>query len=281
MRHGRICSSHTNDPDSPCIFYGDEAERLTNQFKIECYSFVGGTSGVIDDLTKALNSAKSSLLPGTDPGNWTIHSTKLANARERMRSSMFQSLSKTRVHEFFCECAQILKSAEKLSWNLAMFGTRKRLEDRATESRARKEARIEMHIALLSFAIYKTTAQKLRPQFFLDATKGVQNYPHIEGWSRDTFLGSRHYLSHEILAHGNDIEPPKFLKPGSHPMLELADVHAFHFAGNLLKKVRGEANEIPLSNFGKFLYIAMINHGRVEFISSDDVSDKYIPRDPK
>jgi hypothetical protein len=283
------CGTAVNVPLMPTtlthniFFYGDESERQTTQFSIECYSLVGGASGVINHLTKALISAKSSLLPGTDPGNWRIHCTELANERKRTRSSMFQSLNETRVHEFFCECAQILKSVEKFSWNVAIFGIRKRLKDKAAESRAKKDVRIQMHIALLSFVIYNATAQKLRPQFVLDATKDVQKYPHIEGWSRDSFLGSRRYLSHEILAHGNDIEPPTFLKPGSHPILELADVHTFHFARNLLKRVTGEANEIPLSNFGKFIYyIAMINSCRVEFISScDDVPDKYLPRDSK
>jgi hypothetical protein len=282
-----VCGTTVDVPLTPTTlthrvsFYGDEAERQTKQFSIECYSLIGGTSGPIGDLTKALNSAKSGLLPGTDPGSWTIHCRKLASASERLRSPKFRSLGRKRVTEFFCECAQILKSVEKVSWNLGVVGIRKRLLDKAAEGRSRKGARVHMHNALLSFAIYKTTAQELRPQFFLDATKDVKSYPHIEGWSRDSFLGSRHYLAHELLAHGNEIAPPEFLKPGSHPMLELADVHAYHFAGSLLRRVTGGAVEIPLSSFGKFLYITMIDHGRVEYISSDDVPDKYLPRDSK
>ncbi|MCA6109785.1 hypothetical protein [Bradyrhizobium cenepequi] len=269
------------DPKPPrgiLWLYGDEANRETQGYAVECYTLVGGTNGVIRDLVNGLKEAKCKLLPDLDPATWTVHCTKLANRRWRTESERFSDLTEGDVHTFFCNCAQIFKNAQRYSSNTAVFGFRKRMTDQDAERHARKDAKRIAHLALLSSAIFHGTGNGLIPRFFLEAVKEVRHFPHIEGWSRDSFLGSRHYLAHELLCHGNHVPAPEFLAPRSHPLLELADIHAYHLARSLMLQSSGRSPEVPMSMFGEFCYLAMINANRFDLVVEDDVPPKYIPR---
>lgn len=134
-----------------------------------------------------------------------------------------------------------------------------------------------MHMAILSASIFRTTKQSLRPNFLLDAQKAIVKLSHIEGWSRNTFLGSRHYLAIELLAHGNEIQPPQFAQHGSKPGLELADILSYFLARNLLHMKQGRNTEIPMSAFGEACYMVMKTADDVDYFVGDSIPEKYIP----
>jgi hypothetical protein len=115
----------------------------------------------------------------------------------------------------------------------------------------------------------------------LDASKEIKNDPHIESWSYDTHNESKHFLANAFLTHGNDIMAPTIVKPGSHPCLELADVHAYFLARSLEKRLSKQDVEIPLSDFGTFSYIIMQDDNSMECERGDEIPDKYLPFKPK
>jgi hypothetical protein len=228
-------------------------------------------------MSTKLAEEKRRLLPDLDPTEWTVHCTQLLNSRARQQSSRFKHLSREDVQNFIERCAAIIKTNE-YAFVAAVFGFRKKHSDPKKEGLSERQAKEIMHTALLSYAIFHLTAQGLIPQIYLDATKPVRNLPHIEGWSRDTYLGSRHYLAHKYLSHGNNIAPPEFLQPGSHSMSELVDIHAFHLARSLLKRHNKERPEVPMSRFGPSTYIAMIRGDHIEVQKTDEVLARFIPQ---
>ncbi|MGQ0686243.1 hypothetical protein [Bradyrhizobium sp.] len=263
-------------PKYPFFLYGDEANRISGQYAIDCYSLLGGTSGPIKDMSAELMEEKKRLLPDLDPSKWIVHCTKLLNGRERQKSPIFENLSREDVQTFIERCAAIIKT-NKYAFVAAVFGFRKKHSDPKQDGISEKQARETMHTALLSQSIFQLTAQGLIPRIYLDATKPVRNLPHIEGWSRDTFLGSRHYLAYEYLSHGNNIAAPEFLKPGSHSLSELVDIHAFHLARSLLKRHNKEQPEVPMNKFGPCTYIAMVRGDYIDVQQADEVPARFIP----
>ncbi|MER8575159.1 hypothetical protein NKH19_24255 [Mesorhizobium sp. M1338] len=260
------------------FFYGDDAERQVGPYDQHAYSFIGATSGPLQDIDRELAALKVKYVPDRDPKEWRIHTTEMMDPKKRILKSPYKNFEYSEVIDFFSSCADILRAREPYLWNAHIFGFLKTPSDRRIRGKALKEAKIISHIAILSNLIYMATSQSLLPIFTMDASKPVKNYPHIEGWSYDSFLGSKNFLAHAFLAHGQDIPAPSFLPPGSHPCLELADVHAFFAARDAFCRALGKAPELPLEKFGKFTYLAMIDGNRVEPAGQTGIADRYIPK---
>ena len=259
-------------------FYGDEAERIEKDWIVETYSLVAGTTGTISAITEKLYEAKKALIPDTDPTSWSVHTKNMFPPHERARHPMFSHIASDRIQMFFEECAAALRTYDKENWNTAIFGFRRPATSKKQRRRDKKDALSVMHLAILSASIYRATKQGLRPKFVLDAQKSVTTLPHVEGWSRDTFLGSRHYLASEFLTHGNEIQPPEFARPGSLPGLEMADILSYFLARNLLHMKQGRSTEIPISAFGSMYFMVMIDAGNVDYFVDNTIPTKYIPK---
>ncbi|MFN4024587.1 MAG: hypothetical protein ACK4MQ_07135 [Hyphomonas sp.] len=258
-------------------FFGDEAERDTPNWIIECYCLIGGTSGTVGQIERSFQAAKANLLPSIDPERWRVHLKDIFPGNARIKHPRFSQLSQAQVMKFVEEVASVIKEADQFTWNTVVFGFREK-PSKSEAKKSRKDAMSVMHLALLSSAIFRTTAQGLKPKFTLDAQKTIRQLPHIEGWSRETFLGSRHYLASELLTHGNEIDPPEFAYPGSLIGLEIADFFAYFVARNLLHKHQSKETELPLTKLGRCYYMAMIDANKVDYFVGEDIVPKYIPQ---
>lgn len=261
----------------PVFFYGDDADRSIGKWHMHSYSLIGGTSGPIRDMSNELVALKSKYVPTYEPSGWRIHATKMLNGRERISNQVYKNFSKESVIDFFKDCAKILKRFAEYTWNMhitaiIISGTHKKERNKLAN-----HVKIVAHQALISYCIYLTTHQEVRPIFTFDASKPVKKYPHIESWSYDSHLASRNYLAYAFISHSNDITAPTFVSPGSHPCLELADVHAFFAANSMFRRARGETPEINLADFGKFRYITVNSESRFEHTISDDIPSSYYP----
>lgn len=261
----------------PIFFYGDDADRPLGEFTLHSYSLIGATSGPIRDMVQRLADLKKQYVPTREPDSWRVHATEMRNGRKRITHPVYKSFTKESLERFFLECAQILKERESMTWNqhvTAIFRTPSHKKDR---SRVGNEAKALAHNALLSYAIHSATAKNLRPVFSFDATKPVRRYPHIEAWSYDTYSGSRRYLAHAYLTHSNDVQAPSLVNPGSHPCLELADVHAYFAARSTFQRFSGEQPELSLTEFGRFCYLAIVGGERFEFEVGNDIPTRFHP----
>ncbi|MBM7050352.1 MULTISPECIES: hypothetical protein [Rhizobium] len=264
-------------PAGSVEFFGDEADRELGNYFFQGYSLVGGTSGQIVDLAKGLAEVKANWVSGVKPESWTIHTKDLIDGRQRRQHPIYKQISEDRVFPFLQACANVLRDHDEFAWNHYVFSICKHSSDKRERQRELKAVKIANHQALLSMAIYRATAQGLRPRFNFEAIREIKAFPHIEGWSQDSYLGSRHYLAHALLSHGTFVPAPIFVNPRSHPCLELADIHAFFAARTVFKRFRGSVPEIGLPQFGRFVYHALVSPDRAIRAGDDDIDSSLIP----
>ncbi|WP_286873584.1 hypothetical protein [Spongiibacter sp.] len=263
--------------EHPLFFYGDDADRLLGGYSLHSYSLIGGTSGPIKEMCEELAKLKREYVPSLAPDKWRIHVTEMLNSRKRITHAIYKHFNRDSLNQFFLDCADILRSQDKMTWNQHVTAVVKTPKSKKERKKHLNEARHIAHNALLSYAIHKATKQNLRPLFTFDACKPIKRYPHIEGWSFSTYSNSRRYLAHAYLTHSNDIAPPSFAEPGSHPCLELADIHAYFAARSMYERYQGKEPQLPLDRFGVFRYIN-VNHGeRFEFYTGADIPRGYHP----
>ncbi|WP_417317132.1 hypothetical protein [Emcibacter sp.] len=258
-------------------FYGDEAERQVRNYDLLVYSLIGGTSGQIQQIEEDVRALKCEVLPDIDPESWRIHTTEMMDSKKRIQHGVYKHISSKKIIPFFEGCTNIFRKNEEFSWNICSIGFLKSPSNKRKRRTYLKDGRITVHQALLSYAIHRSTKKELRPMFTLDASRPIINDPHLEGWSYDTYNGSRCFLANAFLSHSNDINAPNFVAPGSHPCLELADVHAYFAARNLAKRTTKQRAEISLKEFGKFSYLIMLDNNSMDYLTGDDIPNKYIP----
>ena len=261
----------------PIYFFGDDADRQLGQFSLHSYSLIGATSGPTEEMGLKLKELKQRYVTTFDPESWRVHTTEMLNGRKRVVHPVYKNFTKESLDSFFLECAHILKERENMTWNQHVTAIYRAPPQKKERFKVGSQVKSCAHNALVSYAIHKATAQHLRPLFTFDATKPVKSYPHIEAWSYDTYSGSRRYLAHAYLTHSNDIHAPSLVVPGSHPCLELADVHAYFAARSIFQRYSGKLPELSLTEFGRFCYIAVAGGERIEFRVGDDIPPQFHP----
>jgi len=259
------------------FLFGDEAERTFKGYDLHSYSLVGGTSGPRDHMRQTLRKLKAEWVPWREPDSWRIHATEMMSGQKRLRHPVYKHMKKDSVLELFRQCAAILKSIDEYKWASHITALYRVPSTRKERKQHWKHAKALAHNALLSDMIHRATSQRLRPVFTLDATKPIKHYPHIERWSYESFRNSQYYLAHAFLTHANEIQPPKFVEPGSDPCLELADVHAYFAARTIEKRAKGHEAEIALPEFGKIRYMAIVNENRFEYHVGEDIPSTFYP----
>jgi hypothetical protein len=237
--------------------FGDEAYRDVGRNFIAVYTLLGISTGYEKDIGLALEDEKKSTAPMLDPNSWRIHVTEMNNGRKRIQHPQYKHLSRDDVEFLLVRCANIIEKMDDYAWKSCIvcvyqLGNHPKRDRRAIRSAIERG----MLLGLLGDAIYQTTAQELLPQFFFDAQSIKALTAGTEGWAEEAYLGSRHYLGHLFVSHSNDIPPPRFVRPGSHPLLELADVHAYSVARFIERKIRRLPLENDLERFGKFKYLS-------------------------
>jgi hypothetical protein len=246
------------------FFFGDEADRSIDPWSFHFYTLIGGTSGVINEISHAVLDIKARYVPDLNPDEWRIHATEMLNARKRITHRAYRQFDRSKLLSFFEECAGILKKRENMTWNSHIFAGVEQPDTRKGRKLVTQELRRTCHLMLLSSQIYRACAQSLRPMFTLERTKPTLKSNHREAWSWEPFLGSKNYLAYAFLTRSNEISPPKFAEPGSHACLELADLHAY-FAGQALHRhYMGAEPDIELKRFGRFQY--MFGRGAEKFL---------------
>lgn len=258
-------------------FFGDDAGRDVGSHNYQSYSLLGGSLKAIDDMRTAVQNIKSTYVPGRDPSSWRIHTKDIVNGYSRVAHPVYREIAADRVIPFFSDCADIIAKGAEYGWHSHISGFYKVPKLKKERRRVERVVKETMHLALLSFCIYRATENECYTIFTFDATKPVKKYPHIEGWSQNSYLGSQLYLAHAFLTHSNNIPHPKFVEPGSDPLLELADVHAFFSANDIWKRVKGERSEIHPERFGKVKYLVVTDGNHMEQVETCGLPDRFIP----
>lgn len=256
-------------------FYGDEAYRDVGASKLAVYSILGGSSGPVTDASNALQDAKRRILPDRDPSEWTVHATKMASGQQRLKSNWYRNMRRDQVERFFDDCQQVIYALGEWGWNIsAVSGYLLARHSKGDQKRVWRSIETGLYLGLLGYAIHLTTGSGLRPIFTFDAQTVAGAEARKEGWAERAFLGSQRYLGHLFISHSNLVPPPISVSPGSHPILELADVHAFFLARAMERRLRGMEPDRPITAFGKFTYLGF-RGDRLEVTKGDDVPESF------
>lgn len=262
----------TTELTNRCFLYADKAYRQLEGNFVAVYSFLGGTSGYVDDAEAALSRLKESVFPNLDPARWVVHATKMMSGQQRLQHAHYQTMTIAKVSEFFDGCAAIIKNLGEGEANTCIVAAYPLGRHRPQE-RARVQNSIErgMVLGLMGHVIYNTTGSKLLPVMTFDAQtqKAIDN--RYAGRARDAYFGSRNYLGHLFVTHSNDVPAPTTARPGSHALLELADVHAYFVARSVERQMRKLEVERPLEGFGLFSYLGMKSDQRIEFVRAHEI----------
>lgn len=228
--------------------YGDEAIRQDLPQPFFCLSLVGGSQRYVDNSCTALRNLKQQLEPTRNTDHWRFHMTDLHSGHKRKRHPIFALWDREKVAYAIRSLFQLVESANKELFVFVLIylgNTKGRILQIKTKA----------YMALLLDMIYTFTRTGVSPSFVLDAEKNVHGETTvIQNWARRAFLGSERQLRYVYFCHGVPVPEPQFVRPGSHPCLELADFVSFVAARELFCYQKQRGSEYPTEQLGRVVY---------------------------
>jgi len=255
-------------------FFGDESGRQIGDLEYIGYSLIGMRDAGVEKFRKNLIELKLKHVPDNDPEVWKIHTKDILNGRTRIVHGIYKQISD--VAAFINDCADLLASMDDECIKVHAMGVIRPERNKKEKRKSLNFALKTVHSAAISYAIYSSTDIGLKPTFVLDSIAPFKGDDHFEEWSQGTYLNSKRYLVHEYLSHCNDIDCPKFVPPGSHACLEIADFHAYMTARSIFKRAKNEQPELPLSRLGRCNYMILDGPNGADHYQGHDVPDKWI-----
>ena len=231
--------------------YGDEAAR--EQAGIYTYSLLGAAMPLMPQIEHAIFNLKRSVAPSVVPESWRLHMTEAWSSEKRRRHPIFKEWSIGRVVGLIDSLFELLAS---LSDDLFIFNV-SLTNLPATQTELRDLA----YISLVAELIDGFTATGFQPHLRFDADRPVTGEYAIQSWATDSFGGLQRTLLYPFLAKGIPIPEPRFVRPGSHPCLELADFVSFVVARYLWQLHQGKEIEFQPARLGKVFYMVRRRNG--------------------
>jgi hypothetical protein len=245
---------------SICPLYGDEAMREHEDGKccVFTYSLVGGSQPVVKAAEDAVLGMKAELEPDRDPRSWSFHMKVLRSGQQRKKHPVFGSWAPEKASATATQLARLIATIENLHVYSISVVTRR-------GGTFAEKAKHDAFLALVMTTIWDLTKQGGRPDLFFDAEKPSDGGQRVHGWAERLFLDSQYCDLWAYLAHGIEIPRPRFVKPGSHPCLELADLVAWVVARHHLDSWRGNEPQIDAGSFGPVTYMGFEQTGDLLF----------------
>jgi hypothetical protein len=133
--------------------------------------------------------------------------------------------------------------------------------------RARRIRKFQQDLFTLSLlsSLQKLRERKLCPSWIFDNIQDTSSGERTEGWAEEVFLGLQYTPLFTWLSAGATVLAPKFAKPGSHFLAEIADFISYGVAREFQKKVENIEPEFPSSGFGMGFYQSIRPDGSVDF----------------
>ncbi len=232
-------------------FYGDEAARQDQG--IYTYSLLGADRRLMPEIEAQIIEFKKTIAPSVAPDSWRLHMTEAWSGQQRRHHAVFSQWSQNDVVALVNGLFDLFA---RLSKDLFIFNI-----SLVYRSLAESELRDVAYISQVAELIDGFTEKGFQPHLFFDADRPVDAEYVIQGWARECFGGLQSMLLYPFLAKGIAIPEPKFVKPGSHPCLELADFVSFVVARFLLRRLENKSIEFDPSRLGKVFYMTQRPNG--------------------
>ena len=229
-------------------WFGDEAYREFRNMKLITYTLVGMNTLHIDKAQKALNTFKQKTFPNHDPKSWRLHVRNYWNKSDREDDKLFCNFSRLETIKFSKEMAKLIRNMgiELLIYNSSAIYHD--VSEKRKSKKIQKSVRDICYSVLLMKVIDDCTRQGVIPAMHFDSDSK-------DGWAKQAFYGSQINLLYAILAKGVPIPEPKYVEPGSHELLEIADFVSFTIARHCYRKAINKPVEIDSRYLGDVMYI--------------------------
>ena len=244
-------------PRYKAFFFGDEAYREIGKNLIIVYSCMGATGNFVEECSAKLRDLKGALVPTLSPDAWKVHVTQLRAADKRLLNRHFSGITRGKYIDFMRGCSELIGQLSRVGYcvcGIATYGIGN--HEKKERKKVRGAIERDVFLGVIGDIIFNTTRQGILPSFTFDAqsVRGIER--GVEPWAENSYQFSRHFLGHLLLTHSNEVEVPKFVRPGSHAFLELADVHAFYAARYLSNIIQNKTeDEVDMASFGRFQYL--------------------------
>lgn len=233
------------------MLFGDEAAR--GDMGIYTYSLLGASRDLLPQIEQEILKFKQAIAPTVTPDSWRLHMTEMLSGQQRRNHPIFNRWSRdnvvavvTGLFDLFARLAKDL-----FIFNISLDG----LTNTPTELRD------VAYISLVAELVDGFTEKGFQPHILFDADRPVAADHVIQGWARESFEGFQKMLLYPFLAKGIQIPEPKFVQPGSHPCLELADFVSFIIARYLWLLRKGKEVEFDPARLGKVFYMVQRQNG--------------------
>jgi hypothetical protein len=237
-----------------CNLYGDEAARSDElgHKQIFTYSLVGADEKLIGDVDNAMHDLKRRVAPEWPVDEWSLHMKVLSSGQQRKKHRVFATWDRHKIEHVVDGLFDLVRSTH----GLALFNISS-VSASVTMERAKRDA----YVALVLHVVDETTSQGAQPSLFFDSERSSKADRVHHEWASRLFVDSQHSGLYAFLAKGIEIPEPRFVRPGSHPCLELADFVSFVVARHHFDRWRGREPRYDLRRLGSVRYVGFIPTG--------------------
>jgi hypothetical protein len=256
--------------------YGDEAGRYFDEphslvskepLHFFCITLAGLHKDSWDAVAHKIQEAKVSVRPKEDPGSWRHHFTQIWGSSPEHKQ--FDLPTKDAKIEYGRRFAGIISEARPalVSFNISSCIVVPRNSDK--RKKAINQQKQEMFSQAILSSLQEMRKHKKGVQWVFDNIKDSSSKTPTEGWASECFLGLQYTRIFTWLCAGATTLEPKFVKPGSHFLLEIADFISYCVAREFLMAAKSTQTEFPSSMLGEGFYQGTVGDGSVCYKWSD------------
>lgn len=243
------------EAECPWDLYGDEAGRIVEingkEISFFCISMVALHVTKHKFAERKLRNLKLVARPNHPPEQWTHHFTKIWSDNGNDRQFDFAGIKdKIKYGQRYAALINSLKPhliTFNFSSAIILHANKK---ERAAQLKHQKQE-IFKQTLLTTLSVMRNNKKSALWTF--DNIKDTSNGEKNEGWADECFLGLQYTRLFTYLAGGNTITAPKFVSPGSHYLLEVADFISFCMAREFQRLSEGKDAELPSGLMGNMI----------------------------
>jgi len=249
-----ICSAKTllklptHSERGKVLLYGDDAARESDASSVFCFSLVGGNMPFVKVISQELREIKRRHEPKFEPDSWSLHMKDLHSGHNRKKHPVYSTWTQKNAESFVSNIFELIAENSK---DLFTFS----ISFASNAHSSLDELKKDSYLALAADVIYGFSKKGFTPVLHFDSEKEYKGLgPVIHGRARDAFQGSQRKLIYSFVSHGLPVPEPIFIKPASHPCLEIADFVSFVIARGHHCKMNNKECEYSSKQIGKVFY---------------------------
>lgn len=260
-----------NKVDSIWTVYGDEAARfIQNPSKdvsddplhFFCITLVGLHNRRRGRVFQQLRKIKRALRPSEEPDSWEHHFTEIWGADPS--DEKFNVNNKNDKVAHGKALAKLIRNARPEMATMNVSSCIRLSSDKKVRAKQIKEQKQEMFAISLLTSLEQFRRRNLGIRWVYDNVKDASKGPRTEGWASEVFLGMQYTRLFTWLSASATVLEPAFVKPGTHPLLEIADFVSYSVARDFERAATGHTNEIPSTLIGQGFYQGVLRNGNID-----------------